>query len=56
MNVEGVVRKVLAKLPDGRAVTLVDVRRWAKENNIPVSDTGRVKDTVYAQYREAHGL
>lgn len=30
------------------------VRAWAKENNIEVSDKGRVSADVYEQYAEAH--
>jgi hypothetical protein len=30
------------------------VRAWAKDNDIPVSDKGRVAETVYEQYAEAH--
>lgn len=37
---------------DGRP-DVSDVRAWARENNIEVSDKGRVPAEVYAKYAEA---
>lgn len=55
-KVEGVVRRALAALPNGHAVTTTDVRIWAQENDIEVSATGRIKDAVYKEFYEAHGI
>lgn len=54
--VEGVVRKALGLLPDGRAVTATGVREWAQANGVTVSSTGRIAQDVYAQYYAAHGV
>lgn len=32
------------------------VRAWAKENNVEVSDKGRVSGAVYDQYADAHNI
>jgi len=40
-------------VPDG--VNSVEVRDWAKANNVDVNDRGRVPASVIARYREATG-
>ena len=32
----------------------VDIRRWAKENNIPVSDRGRISIDLRTRYEAVH--
>jgi Lsr2 len=39
--------------PRGSSDT-VDIRRWAKENNIPVSDRGRISIDLRTQYEAVH--
>lgn len=55
-RVKGKLRKALAILPSGQAVTGSDVRVWAQENDVPCSVTGRIKQEVYDQYYEYHGI
>lgn len=38
----------------GRASDTVDIRRWAKENGIPVSERGRISLDLRTQYEAAH--
>jgi hypothetical protein len=40
-------------VPDG--VNSVEVRGWAKANNVDINDRGRVPASVIARYREATG-
>ena len=37
-----------------RSSETVDIRRWAKENDIPVSDRGRISVDLRTQYEAAH--
>jgi hypothetical protein len=37
-----------------RSVDSVDIRRWAKENQIPVSDRGRISLDLRTRYEAAH--
>lgn len=37
-----------------RRKDLSDIRTWAKENNLPVSDRGRVASNTIEQYDAAH--
>jgi hypothetical protein len=37
-----------------RSSETVDIRRWAKENNIPVSDRGRISIDLRTQYEAVH--
>ena len=38
----------------GRAPDTVDIRRWAKENGIPVSERGRISLDLRTRYEAAH--
>jgi hypothetical protein len=38
----------------GRSSDTVDIRRWARENHIPVSDRGRISIDLRTQYEAAH--
>jgi nucleoid-associated protein Lsr2 len=38
----------------GRSPDTVDIRRWAKENHIPVSDRGRISIDLRTRYEVAH--
>ena len=37
-----------------RSSDTVDIRRWAKENDIPVSDRGRISIDLRTQYEAVH--
>lgn len=37
-----------------RSTETVDIRRWAKENGIPVSDRGRISVDLRTRYEAAH--
>jgi len=37
----------------GRATDTVDIRRWARENQIPVSDRGRISVDLRTRYEAA---
>lgn len=39
----------------GGRVRNADVRAWAREQGLQVSDRGRISDSIVAAYREAHG-
>jgi hypothetical protein len=41
--------------PAAGGINPVEVREWAKANNIDVNDRGRVPASVIARYREATG-
>ena len=47
-----------AQIPEPRANAgssdAVDIRRWAKENGIPVSERGRVSIDLRNRYEDAH--
>ena len=43
-----------AKTPNRDASELSDIRRWARENNHPVSDRGRISTALREAYRAAH--
>ena len=38
----------------GRATDTVDIRRWARENHIPVSERGRISIDLRTRYEAAH--
>ena len=38
----------------GRASDTIDIRRWAKANNIPVSDRGRISVDLRTRYEASH--
>jgi|ERR1700679_294453 hypothetical protein len=44
-----------ARRPVPGAVNPVEVRDWAKANNVDINDRGRVPASVVARYREATG-
>ena len=49
----------IARIPQprsrpGRASDTVDIRRWAKENGIPVSERGRISLDLRTRYEAAH--
>lgn len=43
-----------ARPKPGRAPDTVDIRRWARENDIPVSDRGRISIDLRTRYEAAH--
>ena len=47
-------RRAPGRIPSPRAAATVDIRRWAKENDIPVSDRGRLSIDLRRQYEAVH--
>jgi nucleoid-associated protein Lsr2 len=52
-------RSAVGRIPEprsrpSRASDTVDIRRWARENHIPVKDRGRISSDLRAQYEAAH--
>ena len=47
-------RAPLPRSKPGRSSDTVDIRRWARDNHIPVSDRGRISIDLRTQYEAAH--
>lgn len=51
-----VLRKAIQDKHGKGAFTTADVRKWANEEGIPVSSTGRVHESLIEKFRQAQGL